>query len=216
LINCIQDNSKTYRSLDLSTICPRLKAGNPCSYCYVQESRRKKYRAKGFYETHYNHEILRLKDSTLVKLNKMGGLRMFSFGDYEPWMDDDIKNILDDSALAGLRLKAITKQPEFVKKYNKYKNLTINYSLDFNSGVPKWIRQYKTSNVKLRMMVRNEHEVKKYHRYVDILTPYHGRKINDNYRAVEAKEACLNLAPQKTCCRTHDCSTCEVRCGYKN
>jgi hypothetical protein len=152
----------------------------------------------------------------------MGGLRLFSFGDYMPWMDNELNKIIKDAEKRKLKLKVITKQLDFVIKYRGV--MTINYSIDLVDAIddPVSLEPYLTymryvvgTDTKLRCLVRNKKEAELIYEYVDILTPYHGPKIDNNYRPKESKEACIALAPEKTCCITGKCETCLVRCGYE-
>lgn len=213
MISCIHANSKTYRSIDMTTVCPRLKAGNPCEYCYVQQFRKSGFRAKKEIDKiEYNGEILRMKENTIDTLNSMGGLRMFSFGDYVEWMDPFIEEIIEDAAVKNLKLKAITKQPRFANKYSG--DININYSLDLLNDIPDSVWLLRELGVKLRCMVRNEKEAEEAAEKFDVLTPYHGKKLSDKYRPKEAMETALRYAPEKTCCKTGKCDTCDVKCGF--
>lgn len=203
-------NYKTYKSLDLSTLCPKQKSGNPCEYCYVHNARKFNYRAKRIYERiPYTHEILRMRTSTISKLNKMGGLRLFAFGDYESWMNEDIKTIIDDAEKKGLLLKAITKQLDFLQFCDK---IFTNLSFDLIGGIPSF-PVFEHENLKFRVMVRNEEEVKAVYKEADILTPYHGPKLNSLYRPKEAKKASIHYAKEKTCGIFSKCINCDLKCG---
>jgi hypothetical protein len=91
---CIMENQKTIKSLDLTTNCPKRQAGQPCKYCYVEAARKQGFNAKKVIEKiDYNGEITRMKPDTIAALNATGGLRIFSFGDYMPWMDADLLQI---------------------------------------------------------------------------------------------------------------------------
>lgn len=206
-MNSVMHNHKTLRSLDLTTICPKVRAGNPCEYCYVNQARTSNTRTKKqlIDRIPYNHEILRLRKETIIKLNKMGGLRLFSFADYIPWMDEDLEKLISDAEKRHLLLKAITKQRQFVEKYKD--RMLINFSVDLI------LPDYPPEDVLIRCMVRNYEEVLQAYNWADILTPYHGKRISKDYRPKEALNACLDLAPEKTCCATGSCSTCSVRCG---
>lgn len=204
-------NSKTYRSFDLSTSCPKLDAGIPCQYCYVLQARQANVRPKQLIDKiEYKDEVLRLRQSTIDKLNSMGGLRMWAFADYKEWMDPHINKLIEDAAVRDLKLKAVTKQEKFCFKY--YNNsISIQYSVDrVGNPIPIWRDKYP--NILIRAMVRNREDAKYFYDKVDILTPYHGKKISDKYRPLEAKKACAELAPAKTCCKTNSCASCDVKC----
>lgn len=208
----LDNNLKTLKSLDPSTICPKVKEGDPCEYCYVVSARKIGFRAKKEIDRReYKRDILRLRQPTIDKLNRMGGLRIFSFGDYESWMDKYLEMALDDAKEKNLLLKAITKQREFIDKYRG--KIFINYSIDDIKPEPEWISNYLGDDVKLRVLIRNRTEAKKWASRADVLTPYHGPKLSDEYQPGNAMTACIGLAPGKTCGKTKRCISCDVRCG---
>lgn len=208
----LDNNLKTFKSLDPSTVCPKVKDGNPCEYCYVVSARKIGFRAKKEIDRReYKRDILGLKKSTIGKLNKMGGLRIFSFGDYEPWMDKCLEMVIEDAKEKKLLLKAITKQKAFIDKYKG--KIFINYSIDDISPVPDWIYNYLGDDIKLRVLIRNRAEAIKWAPKVSVLTPYHGPKISADYQPGNAMTACISLAPEKTCGKTKRCISCDVRCG---
>lgn len=223
-MKALRKNSKTFRSLDLTTDCPKRRAGNPCPYCYVEQGRELGYNpARVIDKCIYNGDILRMSQSTIDKLNSAGGLRLFSLGDYMPWMNETLKQVIGDAQKRGLKLKAITKQPEFISKYARH-GILIHYSADMvGNSVPANITRLKRkySNVKIRYMARNADDVQAAIKAgADIITPFHGPrpKLADgsrdsSYRPREAKQAALELAPDKTCCNTGSCLTCSVKCG---
>lgn len=212
-MKAVQDNYKTFKSLDLTTLCPKQREGNPCEYCYVQQGRSQGFRAKKEIDRiPYEGEILKLSKECIEELNNSGGLRLFSFGDYMEWMDEDINKILEDAQIVGLRIKAISKQDKFIERY--FDKIMINFSIDLLSPVDlDKIERYKNKGVRIRTMVRNEEEVIIANQFSDILTPYHGKKLNNHYRPGEAKNAARRIAPSKTCCLTGKCKTCLVKCG---
>jgi hypothetical protein len=209
----LDSNYKTYKSLDFTTLCPKVKKGNQCEYCYVQNARnRNTGRAKKIsYMRPYKDSITRFRQTTVDKLNAMGGLRLFAFGDYEPWMKDNLNKVIQDAKKKELKLKAITKQMEFVELFKD--RVFINISVDAITPIREWVWDLRGDNVKVRMLIRNKKEAEIWHKDIDVLTPYHGPKINENYRAQEARDACTSLAPEKTCCITPTCVGCGVMCG---
>lgn len=211
----ITSNSKTYKSLDLSTNCPKRQAGKPCSYCYVECARQNGFRAKTIEDKiSYDHEILRLKKDTIEKLNDMGGLRLFSFGDYMDWMDQSLMDIFKDAKEVGLKLKAITKQPSFVEKFHEYLD-TINVSVDnlgegMDINVAKDLKN-KYDNVKVRAAIMEEKDLDDLS-WVDILTLNHAHNQYHFFTPTE-KAAIAEKYPDKLCCQTNHCETCKVKCG---
>ena len=61
--------------------------------------------------------ILDMSDEFVELLNSMGGLRMFSSGDYFVEIKGDIEKILTDAKKRGLKIKAITKQEDFITEF---------------------------------------------------------------------------------------------------
>ncbi|HLO11176.1 MAG TPA: hypothetical protein VK190_02845 [Pseudoneobacillus sp.] len=214
-MNSLCTNGKTYRSLDLSTNCPKRQAGKPCSYCYVETARKTGIRAKQVHDKlDYNNDILGLKQDTIDKLNTMGGLRLFSFGDYMEWMDEDLMKIISDAKEKGLKLKAITKVPEFVHKYHDHIDL-INVSVDnLNEGMDINVaKQLKNmyDNVRIRAAIMNENDISALS-WVDVLTLNHARNGYHVFTPTE-KAKIGEQYPDKLCCATNKCETCKIKCG---
>lgn len=218
--SCLMKNSKTCRSVDFTTLCGKLLAGNECSYCYVQTARSHGFNAKKYYtEIHYNGEILRMTKTTINKLNAGGGLRTFSFADYLPWMDSDIIPMAKDAKMKGLKLKAITKVPAFVKKFHNLFDI-IHVSVDnlgegVNWETAKALRE-EFPNVLIRSVIVKNEDVEALS-WTDILTLNHGNNGYKNYsqgkqNKADAKDITAKYA-NKVCCQTGKCHTCPVKCG---
>lgn len=140
LLNCqlsgyirssIRGNSKTYKCYD-PCVCPRIRAGIQCPYCYVKFS--SAIQSLNILPYSYSREISTMAQKTIEELNRHGGIRMFSFGDYDSSIENidfEIDLFLSDCEKRGLRVKAITKNLEFVEKYRNDKRIsTINISID--------------------------------------------------------------------------------------
>lgn len=208
-------NQKTFRSLDLTTICPKLAAGNPCSYCYVQTSRTVGFNAKKIEEVcEYSHDILRLSDSSIDTLNQCGGLRVFSFADYIPWMDDSLLSIVEDAKQKKLQLKAITKSIDFINKWWKSFNI-INASIDnLGEGIPiETAKALKVEypNVRIRAVITSYEDLKELN-WVDVITLNHGLNGYYRFNKVEMQKISEKY-PGKVCCTTGRCITCSIKCG---
>ena len=220
---CIDANQKTYRSFDLTTICPKKKANNPCPYCYVEASRKIGFNAKALFDRRvYSGEVCRMRQVTIDKLNRMGGIRMFSFGDYEPWMDMDITRFLHDCENRKLDVKAITKQPEFIQRFHHSPALkVINVSTDFiGHGVPwKIAIQLRCSydKVRIRSVITSPIEPIQATIYnIDVLTFNHGHNGYHNFKKEDIQKMSKYTSMKgKICCLTSKCETCETKCGYK-
>jgi hypothetical protein len=188
----IHPNQKTGMSLDFSTSCPKRSAGlGACPYCYVEEARTAKKLGLGFMhgkavtETPYRREILDMPSDLVRELNRDGGLRTFSFGDFRPGIDDEpMAKVLEDASIKGLYIKAITKQKELLTRFGDHPNIRINISTD---NLPRSISNAPTveealkwrggrKNVKIRAVALNEREAEAFAKNpnVDVLTLYHG------------------------------------------
>jgi len=192
--SAIHPNNKTLLSLDFSTSCP--KRGRCCPYCYVEQSRLSKelglhfMHGKKVVETPYAREILAMPSELITQVNRDGGLRMFSFSDFRPGIDDmQVALALHDAEVKGAIIKAITKEPEFVNKFGNHPNLRINISVD---NVPRGISNAPTiddairlkagrDNIKVRAVALNEKEAEIFGAdpRIDVLTLYHGKTGDD-------------------------------------
>jgi len=207
--------------------------------CYVEVARRIKERKPKFYLAKkvydyraYNHELIKRKvfknPETIKMINDSGGLRLFSFGDYMPEHDNDIKGLLDDAAKIGLDVKAITKVPEFVYKFHDYPALKeINISIDFiGHGIEHKTAlelQKKYKKVSIRAVVLNDKELEDdFMEYVDIITFNH-EKLGDvdigksikNYSKKEIQKFFKDNPKYGVCCITGRCATCPIKCGKR-
>lgn len=215
LCSCLSRNRKTLRSIDLSTICPNLLAGKPCVYCYVEAARRAGRQGKLMHDrVSYRGEIKRLREPTVARLNGCGGARLFAFGDYFTWMDDDLAAICDDADARRLALKAITKQPEFVHRWHDRMRV-INVSVD-NVGcgvewnVARELRE-RYPNVLVRAAIMRMEDLDALS-WVDIVTLNHACNGFKLFSAAE-KEYVASNWPMKVCCLTGSCENCLIKCG---
>lgn len=130
----ISPNLKTLLSIDLSNVCRFRDMGSVCVYCYVEQPRTTgDPRAKSTLEpTAYDSSMIRNMPPELIRFfNEQGGIRMYSAADYQPKTDPMLDQIFADAASVGLKIKAITKHPDFVAKYGDKSNVSINISSDF-------------------------------------------------------------------------------------
>jgi hypothetical protein len=162
--SALSENLKTGRSVDFTTNCPKRQAGKPCKYCYVECAREKGFNAKRIYDAKYDGFVLRMRPSTIRKLNDSGGIRLFSFGDYMPHMDADLISFLQDCFQVGLKAKAITKQIEFVERFHDFHAISvIHVSID-NVGdgvdweIAKELRQ-RYAKVRIRSVILRDADV---------------------------------------------------------
>lgn len=76
----------------------------------------------------YHREILGYSKATVRSKNNNGGLRIFSFSDFEAHHLIDLVQILTDCAAKGLKVQGYTKVPEFARAV-KDTNMKVNRSL---------------------------------------------------------------------------------------
>ena len=81
----------------------------------------------------YNGELMDMPEEVIRELNKDGGIRMFSFGDFRPGIDEkNVERLLADAQKRGLKVKTITKELEYIEKYHNHPNqFFINLSIDY-------------------------------------------------------------------------------------
>lgn len=216
-VSCISRNVKTYKSLDLSTDCPKRREGNACKYCYVEAARKKGFNPKVVHDyIAYDGEILRMKPDTIAKLNDMGGLRVFSFGDYiHDLMYVDMLQICQDAKLVGLKLKAITKVTQFVDLFHDKFNI-IHLSIDNVGCGVDWevAKAYKAkySNVLIRSAIMDTDDIPVLEPISDILTFNHSQNSYERFY-IEDRIHYSRVFEGKVCCETNHCDTCSVKCG---
>jgi len=213
-------NSKTIRSFDLSTVCQKQQQGKGCPYCYVNSKREIKHaRAKEIcFKTVYNGEILRLKQKTIERLNQIGGLRLFAFGDYvnTPEADSILEQLINNCRKRGLKIKAITKRLDFVEKYVERIDCinlsvdSIGFGIDLNKALE--LKQRFPSVIKIRAVALNENDFENWKNkgFVDIITLYHGPRKNYNGILFKPLKK-MDLADSRIC--SGKCLSCEVKCG---
>lgn len=200
----VMPNTKTGLSIDFTTNCPNRynPAKGPCPYCYVEHGRLadQLFNMKGGAKAltpegqvlQYDNDILGWNGDLIRELNKDGGLRMFSFGDYiQDQQFDHVGRVLHDASQKDLYIKAITKQKEFVDDWGNHPNLRINISTD---NVPREISanapsvdeamDWKAgrSNINIRAVALNPAEAEMFARdpRVRPVTLYHGLTNFDN------------------------------------
>lgn len=221
-------NQKTGLSFDTTTVCSLARAKVPCEYCYVQSERDNKgWFAKGriLYDR-YDGFVMRLRQDKIDKLNKTGGIRMFSFGDFLQTHHKDVERFLDDCLLRGLDAKAITKQVKFIEWYHAHGAIkVIHLSIDNLQGdvgrspithpLARRIRQTHRK-VQIRAVVLNQDDLDYFgkQKWVDILTLNHGNN-GFHWFKKEERQAAANLYPGRVCCVSKNCFDCEIRCGLE-
>lgn len=131
-------NGKTGASGDFTTVCPQMMFNRGCWYCYRRAAMEKGVNNKLVAQNvWYTGEILRIKDSDIAALNKNGGLRIQSFGDWMPHFSAMLADVLYDAELRGLQVKIITKEPSMInyiaalREQDVGKNLYFNLSSDY-------------------------------------------------------------------------------------
>lgn len=66
-------------------------------------------------EAEYKRQILKYKPSQVKRINDLGGLRIYSFSDFEEFHLIDIIQAVQDCAAVGLKIQFYTKVPSFAK-----------------------------------------------------------------------------------------------------
>jgi len=216
----IHVNGKTGISADLSTDCPN-RATGACPHCYLEPARIDVDEAKkaGIFighgkkvvETPYRNEIMGMPADLVNALNRDGGLRMFSAGDYRGKKMfkgpdgiirsdyDQLKLMLEHAKEKNLFIKAITKQKELIDDFASHPNMRINLSTDelprimSNAPTPKealkWAGDHK--NIKIRSVAFNKAQGIEHleSEGIDVVTMYHGPT---NFLSKRQRDAYLN------------------------
>ena len=145
----IAPNQKTIASTDTTTICPQIFYNKGCWYCYRRSALETDINNKlGGEKVWYSGEILRLRDSDRDGMNKIGGLRHQSFGD---WFGNDTQTLrmyvdmLYDAETIELQSKIITKDPKMVDFTEGIFNQGIKHKTD--SGQKVSIGEYAFFNL---------------------------------------------------------------------
>jgi hypothetical protein len=221
-------NAKTKLSYDLSTICPLIRAGKGCEYCYVAAQRESDgwlKKQESDYDK-YDGWVLRLRQDTVDELNEVGGIRMFSFGDYFPEHRKDVDRFLEDCDVRGLRAKAITKQLSFVKHFHDNPVISvIHVSVDNLKGrvgrspiTHTMAQRYRNlyDKVRVRSVVLSDEDMEYFgsQDWVDILTFNHAMNGFKLFSREEVEAAAKRFAG-RVCCETKKCKGCKVRCGFE-
>ena len=76
----------------------------------------------------YHRDILNWSDAKIKSVNDVGGLRIFSFSDFEAHHLIDLVQVLTDCAAKGVKVQGYTKVPEFAKAVKDTK-MKVNRSL---------------------------------------------------------------------------------------
>jgi hypothetical protein len=202
----IHPNAKTGLSIDFSTSCPARDGPNgACTYCYVEHPRTQKMLGQGIpmspksiVDNQYRNELLKMSPDLVKEVNKDGGIRMFSFGDYRPEVDfHNVEGVLSDASRKGIGVKAITKVKQFVDDWADHPNLTVNISTDLvprtmsNAPTIEEALQWKADrpNVKIRSVALNEQQAASLASdpRVDVVTLYHGPVGDKLFQIVKAQ-----------------------------
>lgn len=126
-------NGKTGASGDFTTVCPQMMFNRGCWYCYRRAAMEKGVNNKLVANNvWYTGEILRIKDSDIQALNKNGGLRIQSFGDWMPHFSAMLADVLYDAEVRGLQVKIITKEPSMINYIAALRDQGIGKNLYFN------------------------------------------------------------------------------------
>lgn len=126
-------NSKTIASGDFTTLCPQMYYNKGCFYCYRRNQLTTGMNLKLLGESvWYTGEILQLRQKDIDRLNRVGGLRIQSFGDWMDQFSGQLADMLMDADSVGLQVKIITKEPSMIKAVARLKDQGIGNSVFFN------------------------------------------------------------------------------------
>jgi len=221
-MEALQANSKTVKSFDGTTDCPKRRACKACKYCYVESARDRDFNAKKIAETcDYSGQILRMTARTIDKLTRAGGLRFFSFGDYMPEHDPIILEGLNDCLTMGIQAKVITKQVSFIDRFHDHPAIAvIQISVDNVGDGVEWgiAREYRSkySKVIVRSAIMHDADISALD-WCDIFTLNHaplGKLGYKKYSKVEvARLQATGATKGKVCCGNGSCVDCPTLCG---
>jgi hypothetical protein len=219
------DNGKTIKSFDLTTVCAKVQAGKPCAYCYVETARKDGFRAKAQIDRiEYDNWVVRMDPQLIARLNAVGGVRMFSFGDYDPRYRDDVTRFLGDCYLAGLYAKAVTKVPAFIAHHHDHAaisviHLSVDNLRDPRRGSPvtfdrarRMREQYRKVLIRAVCLSPEDLEFFGKQDWCDILTLNHGNNGFHRFTKDERRQARERYG-DRLCCAASICADCTVRCG---
>ena len=126
-------NQKTGASGDFTTFCPQMYYNKGCFYCYRRAALTSGVNNKLVGQNvWYTGEILQLTDDDVEWLNKKGGLRIQSFGDWMEKYSKQLAEMLSDAEKVGLQIKIITKEPSMIETVARLKDQGLGKSLYFN------------------------------------------------------------------------------------
>ena len=222
---CRHCNAKTILSFDTTTMCNKMRRGHPCVYCYVSNSRDGGFRSKSvIMDDKYDGWVKRLRPETVSRLEEIGGLRMFAFGDYLRKHRMEVRKFLEDCQDVMIPVKAITKVFSFVSDWHDHPAISVlNVSVDNVTGkggrspisleVAEELRA-RYRKVRIRSVCLSDDDVEFFgkNKKVDVLTLNHGRNGFKVFSAAEHK-AIEARYPDRVCCVNRTCEGCSVRCG---
>ena len=148
-INPIFKSAKTIMTADFSTVCPKHLGGRACSYCYVDDARNLRCNAKlMFAYAKYDDQLSKLKPSMIALLNSVGGIRLFSFGDYvegpRPAEMEDTDNRAEANAITKYDTKDLGQGSGMDDDIQAFLDSCIKYGLlcKVITKVPSFIHKY--------------------------------------------------------------------------
>lgn len=129
----IATNTKTGASGDFTTFCPQMYYNKGCFYCYRRAALESGVNNKLVGENvWYTGELLQIGKADIDYLNRMGGLRIQSFGDWMDRFSPQLAQVLADAEKVGLQVKIITKEPSMIGTVARLKEAGIGKNLYFN------------------------------------------------------------------------------------
>ena len=247
VVSCLMNNQKTACSIDMDTICPKKrftidcinkgldletidKEKLMCDYCYVEYKRLIKFNAKIEYDhIGYKGEIKGLSNEQIDFLNSIGGIRLFSFSDYNPVYNNDLVTMFNDCRNRGLFVKVITKQVGFIDRfYDEFEDIfsIIHISIDNRGYGVNWKTaidyRSKYEKVIIRSVILNMDDIEIMDKLSDIMTFNHEnlkKRIPGSINFNANKKLFNELKEKyssKMCCQETTCEKCPIKCKATN
>lgn len=138
----LSPNEKTVASGDFTTLCPQIYFDNGCWYCYRRAALESGVNNKlSASQVWYAGELLKLPQKAVDDLNKTGGLRIQSFGDWLDYQTPQLVDMLIDAKKRGVQIKIITKEPSMIDVVANLRQQGIGDTVFFNIFTDYHIQQ---------------------------------------------------------------------------
>ena len=150
------------------------------------------------------------KPEDVKRMNAQGGVRLYAKSDYLEKHDQYISDMIKDANAIGLKIKAITKRPEFVDKWSDKINVThlsvdeaAKYGNHSNSlsieEAYKIAQKHPKGKVILRSVAFTPEEAIEHAKdsRIGIVTPYHGKGKEFQDKEGDLKNQFVNMLNKK-------------------